>query len=130
MEDRCLMDLKCHYLLFLIWLAVLFLITCKQKKIPNTHNQFISLFFSKIYFYDQSGRKARRMIGRWLVVGHRCFSILLVTGDELEVEGDIVVTWTKKALWLVLGEAMVEISVREYGCCVWLLVGRNDGDRF
>jgi hypothetical protein len=29
----------------------------------------------------------------------------------------------------VLGEAMVEISVREYGGCVWLLVGRNDGDR-
>jgi hypothetical protein len=24
---------------------------------------------------------------------------------------------------------MVEISVREYGGCVWLLVGRNDGDR-
>lgn len=62
-------------------------------------------------------------------MGHRCFSILLVTGDELEVEGDMVVTCTEKALRLVLGEAMVEISVKEYGGCVWLLVGRNDGDR-
>jgi len=66
MEDQHLMDLKCRYLLFLIWLAVLFLITCKQKKIPNTQSVYFLIFFKDLLLCSIRSKGEK---DDWSVVG-------------------------------------------------------------